>query len=49
MVLVLQKQREKERPVILSTSHVDWRELLVHNSVDIDIGKKSFPSPDHNF
>lgn len=39
LVLVLQKQRENERPVILSTSLVDWRELLAHNSVDIDIGE----------
>lgn len=40
LVLVLQKQRDNERPVILSTSLVDWRELLTHNSVDINIEMK---------
>lgn len=40
LVVVLQKQRDIDRPVILSTSLVDWRELLAHNSVDINIEMK---------
>lgn len=39
IVLILQKQRANENAVILSTAIVDWRELLCHNSVDINIGK----------
>ena len=39
IVLILQKQRMNESAVILSTALVDWREILCHNSVDINIGK----------
>jgi hypothetical protein len=42
LILVLQKERENERPIVLSTSLVDWRELLSHNSVDINIGRSSW-------
>lgn len=40
LVVVLQKQRENDRAVIISTALVDWRELLSHNSVDINIEMK---------
>lgn len=39
LIIILQKERENERSVVLSTSIVDWRELLSHNSIDINIGK----------
>lgn len=47
LVVVLQKHNSLDstgdsqggRPVVLSTALVDWRELLCHNSVDINIGK----------
>jgi centrosomal protein CEP76 len=35
LIVILQRQKMEERPVILSTERIDWRDLLANNSVEI--------------
>jgi hypothetical protein len=35
LVVVIQRQRGDERPVVISTDKIDWRDILCNNSLEI--------------